>query len=1275
MFYVRNGSGMRNMSLNGLYGTFYRASVKTSLAHGNTDGDLVEIRDIQVDCILGSKTYPSVSNNTEFTVSATGLTGTAFEVNIGTSTIPQSYVSGGTVLKANGTRLAITGFVYNTGTGIATITTATHNLSANDTVNLFGIITNCTYGTKVYPQMPHAGVYPVSVVDTDDLNFFLPTSNITHTYDTGGTVKDVTVSNVGSATNITAFNYGHETGYTTVTSANHGLAVGDYVKLQSIKVSCAMGEKVYPDSKTSSGLFYVYDVIDANTFAFGMDKSTFVHTYVSGGTVQKVTWTATNSRTVANFTYTSSGITNEHGTKRPTGGAFVSLDPGTGPADTSVHITNKSPYIQNVSNFGTKCIGLKVDGNLHNAGYKSIVANDFTQILNDGIGYYGRYNGVAELVSVFTYYCHVGYLCENGGRLRATNGNNSYGDFGSVSEGVNPTETAKTGTVTNRSTHAQIQVVENNGANLLAFGYSNAGTNYTGTPAITLSGSGYGVSVAYEEIRKHAISEIRMTDPGDSSNPGGLNYTYIVNSAQWGDDTSIQFSQSDTSGTSEAYVGQRLIILSGPGDGQYGRISSYNSGTKIATVERESDGAAGWEHIYPGYPVVSTLTTATKYAIEPRVVIPEPAFTSSSLTVPHLIDVLTATGNNFIAMKTDLISYSVNAGATWNTATGSTTGNWREGKAYPGTSYVMAFDIDANAILSANNGQSWSSTTMPATPDPWIDIAYKSDKWIAITSGSSTETAISTDNGSSWSVGTTISGQNKKIAYGNGIFVIMPVSGNTALTSTDGTTWTTRTLPVTSNWNDLKYANGRFVAAGVSDAKIIYSFDGISWYDAYIDISNVSDSSTGTWKTLAYSSGVWMCCNETDNTIITSQSGSVWTSLLDDSTTKAFATSGAYSKLAGGEDGNGLPIWIGSKGTTDACSVTYGAKALVRARITGSRVGGFTIYDPGSGYSSTPTITIYDYPNTSDATYTVRKSNSGVLGQPVFNNRGLDWNISSATISGNGYADSYQTGKQIKLENVTAVPTPGENFIISGISDIVYKVVSIDETTGAGPYNLTLSINPTIGVAESPEHGTAVELRENYSQIRLTGHDFLDIGTGDFTDTNYPTLYTEGYNFGAGEEPKQFNEVVEAGGGRVFYTSTDQDGNFRAGEQFLVEQATGIITLNSSLFNFTGLQSLTLGGVVLGGTAVVITEFSKEQTFIGNSNSIIPTQRAIAAYITSRVSGGGAQASTNQLNVGQIKISTNEITTGGGTTIQVPQKMTIKGGADGHYLASMYFPT
>ena len=969
------------------------------------------------------------------------------------------------------------------------------------------------------------------------------------------------------------------------------------------------------------------------------------------------------------------GALNSFGTRRPTGGAYVSLDPGTGPADTTVHIISKSPYIQNVSTFGTGCVGLKIDGSLHNGGYKSVVANDFTQVLTDGIGYWAKFNGVSELVSVFTYYCHVGYLSENGGRLRATNGNNSYGDFGSVAEGVNPSETAKTGTINNQSKEAQVKIVETTGASVLAFGYSNAGTSYTGSPAIALTGSGYGASVAFEDIRDRAISEIRVTDPGDSSTAGGLNYTYIVNNAQTGTPTTIQLSAADVTGTETAYLGQRIFILSGAGVGQYGKIASYNAVTKLASIERESDSSAGWEHIYPGYQIETILNTSTKYAIEPRVIITEPAFSSAQKTAPHNMTAITASGSNFIAATTDVISYSTNKGDSWTTATGDITGSWDNVKAYRGTSYAMAFQsgISTTAGKSSNNGQSWTNVTLsnPAGTT-WIDVAYKSDKWIAISSGSATDTSISTNNGSTWTAGTTLSGEHTGIAYGVGIFVAIS-PGNSVSTTTDGTTWSTRTLPITSNWSDIKYADGRFVAVGTSDAAIIYSFDGITWYEAYVNISNLSDSSSGTWNKVSYSQGVWMIINSTDETIITSQCGTIWSSLLDDSTTKAFIVAGGYADIAGGQSSDGYPIWLGTKGGSDLNDVQYGARPFIRTSIVGSRISEFIIYDPGSNYATAPVVSIYDYTNTVDATYEVRTSASGVLAQPVFLNRGQDWNVVSAAITGVGYADIYQTGNILELVSVSSLPTPGENLIITGIDDVIYKVVNIETQSGSGPYNLTLKISPSIGKAESPEHSTSIELRENYSQIRLTGHDFLDIGTGNFSETNYPILYTEGYDFAAESEPKQFNEVLEKGGGRVFYTSTDQDGNFRVGEQFLVEQATGIITLNSSLFNFTGLESLTLGGITIGGTAVVINEFSKEQTFIANSNKIVPTQRAIAAYVSSRVSGGGSEANTNTLNAGVLKITGSNITTADNTHIQMPQKMIIKGGADGHYLSSMYY--
>ena len=150
------------------------------------------------------------------------------------------------------------------------------------------------------------------------------------------------------------------------------------------------------------------------------------------------------------------GPANAYGTSRPTGGAYASLDPGWGPKDERVWITARSPYVQNCTTFGYAAVGQKIDGALHDGGNDSIVSNDFTQVISDGIGAWLLNNGRAELVSVFTYYSHIGYLCETGGRARATNGNNSYGTYGSVAEGVDPDETPVTAVVDNSTQYLSL---------------------------------------------------------------------------------------------------------------------------------------------------------------------------------------------------------------------------------------------------------------------------------------------------------------------------------------------------------------------------------------------------------------------------------------------------------------------------------------------------------------------------------------------------------------------------------------------------------------------------------------------------------------------------------------------------------------------------------------------------------------------------------------------------------------------------------------------------
>jgi len=160
----------------------------------------------------------------------------------------------------------------------------------------------------------------------------------------------------------------------------------------------------------------------------------------------------------------------------------------------------------------------------------------------------------------------------------------------------------------------------------------------------------------------------------------------------------------------------------------------------------------------------------------------------------------------------------------------------------------------------------------------------------------------------------------------------------------------------------------------------------------------------------------------------------------------------------------------------------------------------------------------------------------------------------------------------------------------------------------------------TIGAGD----GQSFKTRYKYSQVRLTAHDFLDVGTGNRAQTNWPFL------------PNQVNvpsqEIDETRPGRVYYVSTDQDGNFAVGKFFKVEQATGKATLDASAFDLTGLSSLRLGsiGAQLGAS---INEFSTDGTLSQNSDVKVPTQKAVRTYVGALDTIGGNLTVKGDLNV------------------------------------------
>ena len=110
----------------------------------------------------------------------------------------------------------------------------------------------------------------------------------------------------------------------------------------------------------------------------------------------------------------------------------------------------RSPYIRNCTNFMTKSIGMKINGDHATAStigndLKCMVCDSFTQYNEAGVGVSITNNGYAQLVSIFTINCDIAVYADTGGSCDLTNSNSSFGNFGLVAVGLGSTEF--TGTV------------------------------------------------------------------------------------------------------------------------------------------------------------------------------------------------------------------------------------------------------------------------------------------------------------------------------------------------------------------------------------------------------------------------------------------------------------------------------------------------------------------------------------------------------------------------------------------------------------------------------------------------------------------------------------------------------------------------------------------------------------------------------------------------------------------------------------------------------------
>lgn len=189
------------------------------------------------------------------------------------------------------------------------------------------------------------------------------------------------------------------------------------------------------------------------------------------------------------------------------------------------------------------------------------------------------------------------------------------------------------------------------------------------------------------------------------------------------------------------------------------------------------------------------------------------------------------------------------------------------------------------------------------------------------------------------------------------------------------------------------------------------------------------------------------------------------------------------------------------------------------------------------------------------------------------------------------------------------------------LSGNLYAIVDIEEVlddsgnavsnnreySGSGiPGTLVVPLT-TVTLRAGLKAGAKGDVTINISTTRATSHDFLNVGSGGFNTSNYPNVI-----FGAPRVPLQTKEVDERTKGRVFYVSTDQNGIFRVGRFFSVDQGTGAVTFEASiaLSNVDGI------GFKRG---VVVSEFSSDTSMTDNATDAVPTESAVRGYVDRRL--------------------------------------------------------
>ncbi len=314
---------------------------------------------------------------------------------------------------------------------------------------------------------------------------------------------------------------------------------------------------------------------------------------------------------------------------------------------------------------------------------------------------------------------------------------------------------------------------------------------------------------------------------------------------------------------------------------------------------------------------------------------------------------------------------------------------------------------------------------------------------------------------------------------------------------------------------------------------------------------------------------------------------------------------------SGGGDPNGAPtyvLWVNSAKTqvrvnrnwtwTNGTGLTFSGVQATGYGVTNASgvITSIVLTNQGAGYANAATVRNITFASGS-ATATAYPV--GIAGSDRIKVVDLDAaaqaRIASGLTGGYYYTFGFE-GDLYKITGYTDSATTGNEW-----GEVTAVRVS---DSAALQYDILTSVLKAGITADQPGGVTS-----KISTLRATSHDMVDVGTGGYADTRYPNdLYGPSRN-----PPDTSRQTKEIGKGRVYFVTADQDGNFKVGPYFSVDQGRGTVSISAPI-------SLTnVDGISFKRGQTLVQQFSVDGTMGNNSNSSVPTERAIVSYVNSRL--------------------------------------------------------